>query len=218
MLKRITPTQVRELREQIGEGRVLTLKSDRAIYSYDLGHIPVYLKNLLFHSMPGCVVQPSSEEELIEIIKFCRAEGVRMITRTAASSGFGNVIPTGGEVVIDLSFLRQVVDFDPSVPSITVQSGTRWADVDAFLHEKGLALYTYPSSYYSSVGGWVATGGLGINSLRFGHLKNLLHPVSLFPFFYPYFADLHPLMTQGLSNSMDSRYDTGSIHKHKPIY
>jgi len=172
LLKRITPTQVRELREQIGEGRVLTLKSDRAIYSYDLGHIPVYLKNLLFHSMPGCVIQPSSEEELIEIIKFCRAKGVRMITRAAASSGFGNVIPTDGEVVIDLSFLRQVVDFDPSVPSITVQSGTRWADVDAFLHEKGLALYTYPSSYYSSVGGWVATGGLGINSLRFGHLKN----------------------------------------------
>jgi len=75
-------------------------------------------------------------------------------------------------VVIDLSFLNRVVGFDPSAPFITVQAGMRWADVDVFLNERGLALYTYPSSYYSSVGGWVATGGLGINSLRFGHLRH----------------------------------------------
>jgi glycolate oxidase len=86
------------------------------------------------------------------------------------------------EVVIDLSFLNRVVHFDPSIPAVTVQAGTRWADVDAFLQERGLALYTYPSSYYSSVGGWIATGGLGINSLRFGHLKDhVLSMRAVFP-------------------------------------
>lgn len=171
-MKRIPPAQVRELKEKVAKGRVLTLESDRAIYSHDLGEIPAYLRNFLFHSTPGCVIQPASEEELVDVIQFCRARAIPVITRTAASSGFGNVIPTAGEVVIDLSFLRDVVGFDSSVPSITVQAGTRWADVNAFLNERGLTLHTYPSSYYSSVGGWVATGGLGINSLRFGHLKN----------------------------------------------
>lgn len=171
-MKSISATQVREFRERVPKGRVLTLESDRAIYSYDLGEIPSSLKDFLFRSAPACVIQPSSEAELVEVVRFCRGHGVAVITRTAASSGFGNVIPTKGEVVIDLSFLHRVVDFDGSVPSITVQAGARWADVDAFLKERGLALHTYPSSYYSSVGGWVATGGLGINSLRFGHLRN----------------------------------------------
>lgn len=171
-MKSITPTQIFELSKRLPAGRVLTLESDRTLYSHDLGTIPKYFKGFLFNFIPGCVIQPTSEEELVEVIHFCRTRGIPMITRTAASSGFGNVIPTTGEVVIDLSFLNKVVDFDPAVPSITVQAGTRWADVDAILYERGLALHTYPSSYYSSVGGWVATGGLGINSLRFGHLKN----------------------------------------------
>jgi len=171
-LTHMTPNQIHELGRKLQVGRIITGESDRLLYSHDLGTIPKYLKRLLFDSTPGCVVQPAAEEELVEVMRFCRTHTIPAITRTTASSGFGNVIPTTGEVVIDLGFLNKVVDFNPSVPSITVQAGARWADVDGFLNGRGLALLTYPSSYYSSVGGWVATGGLGINSLRFGHIRN----------------------------------------------
>jgi FAD/FMN-containing dehydrogenase/ferredoxin len=171
-LKRISQPETDELEKHIGQGRVLALPSDRALYSHDLGNIPTYLKGTLFRSLPAWVVQPASEEELVEVLRFCRNRRVPVITRTAASSGFGNVIPTQSEGVIDLGCLNRIVRFDSTAPSVTVEAGARWADVDAFLNEKGLTLHTYPSSYYSSVGGWVATGGLGINSLRFGHLKN----------------------------------------------
>ena len=30
---------------------------------------------------------------------------------------------------------------------------------------------TYPSSKFSTVGGWISTGGIGINSFRYGHLS-----------------------------------------------
>ncbi len=171
-MKTITSTQIVELGQRLTEGRVMTLASDRELYSHDLGTFPNSIRGLLFRFTPGCVVQPAREDELVEVIRYCRAHGIPIISRTTASSGFGNVIPTAGEVVIDLSFLNRVIDFDPSLLSVTVQAGTRWVDLDGFLEGRGLALYTYPSSYYSSVGGWVATGGLGINSLRFGHLKN----------------------------------------------
>ena len=171
-MKSIRLRETDEIEKHIGQGRILALPSDRALYSHDLGNIPTYLKGTLFRSLPAWVVQPVSEEDLVEVLKFSRNRRVPVITRTAASSGFGNVIPTRSEGVIDLGCLNRIVRFDPSAPSVTVEAGARWADVDAFLNEKGLTLHTYPSSYYSSVGGWVATGGLGINSLRFGHLKN----------------------------------------------
>ncbi|MGQ9719036.1 MAG: FAD-binding protein [Nitrososphaerales archaeon] len=31
---------------------------------------------------------------------------------------------------------------------------------------------TYPSSWFSTVGGWISTGGYGINSFKYGHIKN----------------------------------------------
>ena len=171
-MKSTTPIQAGELEKRLANGRFLTRESDRAIYSHDLGNIPSYIKGSLFRSLPAWVVQPASEEELVEVLRFCRNRRVPVITRTAASSGFGNVIPTQSEGVIDLGRLNRLIRFDPSVPSVTVEAGARWADIDVFLNQRGLTLHTYPSSYYSSVGGWVATGGLGINSLRFGHLKN----------------------------------------------
>jgi len=30
---------------------------------------------------------------------------------------------------------------------------------------------TYPSSKFSTVGGWISTGGVGINSFRYGRLS-----------------------------------------------
>ena len=30
---------------------------------------------------------------------------------------------------------------------------------------------TYPSSKFSTVGGWISTGGYGINSFKYGHLS-----------------------------------------------
>jgi ferredoxin len=36
--------------------------------------------------------------------------------------------------------------------------------------KQGLCLMTYPSSKFSTVGGWISTGGIGINSFRYGQL------------------------------------------------
>jgi ferredoxin len=37
--------------------------------------------------------------------------------------------------------------------------------------KEGLCLMTYPSSKFSTVAGWISTGGYGINSLKYGHLS-----------------------------------------------
>jgi ferredoxin len=37
--------------------------------------------------------------------------------------------------------------------------------------KEGLCLMTYPSSKFSTVGGWISTGGYGINSFKYGHLS-----------------------------------------------
>ena len=54
---------------------------------------------------------------------------------------------------------------------IKVQTGVRWSELDDFLKNYGLSVRTHPSSFFSTVGGWLATGGYGIGSFQFGYLK-----------------------------------------------
>jgi FAD/FMN-containing dehydrogenase/NAD-dependent dihydropyrimidine dehydrogenase PreA subunit len=66
--------------------------------------------------------------------------------------------------------------------TITVEAGARWSDIDIIAKKEGLCLMTYPSSKFSTVGGWIATGGYGINSLRYGHLtKQIISMTVIMP-------------------------------------
>src|SRR2546422_2175528 len=76
-----------------------------------------------------------------------------------------------GGIVIDLSALRRVFGIDRERHLADVEAGVRLSTLQEVLRGEGLALRTYPSSWFSTVGGWVATGGDGINSLKFGPLS-----------------------------------------------
>ena len=52
-----------------------------------------------------------------------------------------------------------------------MEAGARWSDIDILAKKQGLCLMTYPSSKFSTVGGWISTGGVGINSFRYGRLS-----------------------------------------------
>ncbi len=60
--------------------------------------------------------------------------------------------------------------------TMTVEAGARWSDIDILAKKEGLCLMTYPSSKFSTVAGWISTGGYGINSFQYGHLPNRLCP------------------------------------------
>jgi len=77
------------------------------------------------------------------------------VPRGAASWGFGGVIPTRGGIVIDLSPFRNILNLDVAKKTVTVQAGARWSDIDILAKKSGLCLMTYPSSKFSTVGGWV---------------------------------------------------------------
>ncbi len=110
-------------------------------------------------------------EEIRKVLAFASERKVPVIPRGAASWGFGGVIPTRGGIVIDLSPFRRILALDTADKTVTVEAGARWGDIDIMARKEGLCLMTYPSSKFSTVGGWISTGGYGINSFRYGHLS-----------------------------------------------
>ncbi len=104
---------------------------------------------------------------------------IPVIARGAASWGFGGVIPTRGGIVVDLSPLRKILLLDKAHKTVTVEAGARWSDIDILAKKDDLCLMTYPSSKFSTVAGWIATGGYGINSYRYGHISKQIQSMTV---------------------------------------
>ena len=169
------------IEELVGDdARIIEGNFERELYSRDIGEVPFAKR--LFDTTPELVIQPKSVDTLKKIVRFANDEKVALFPRGSASSGLGGVVPTVKGIVLDLSFMNKIVELNREKETIKVQTGVRWSEIEDFLKPENLSLRAYPSSFFSSVGGWIATGGYGIGSYRFGHLKYQIESIGvMFP-------------------------------------
>jgi FAD/FMN-containing dehydrogenase/ferredoxin len=162
-----------ELRRRLSsEAKIYTELSSRRLYARDQGEPPRFAESfLLRRSIPDLIVQPATHDDVIAALRWALARELPVVPRGAATFGLGGAVPTQHGVVLDLSPLRLIEELNPDEQTVTVLAGTRWADIAHALAPYGLALRTYPTSWFSTVGGWVNTGGYGIGSTAFGHFQ-----------------------------------------------
>jgi Fe-S oxidoreductase/FAD/FMN-containing dehydrogenase len=138
-------------------------------YSHDMGSLPSLVEPLLGNTLSGGVVQPLTEEQVVRIVDLARDHNVSLVPRGKSTSGYGGVIPVEGSLVIDFAWMKGILEINPQAMTATVQPGVVWEQLEDALNKEGLALRTYPSSAPSStVGGWLAQGGLGFGAYEFG--------------------------------------------------
>src|SRR5437867_1018999 len=162
----------KELRRVLGpRARIIWHGAELDLYARDQADIPESLRRMLIRTTPDVVVQPETVEDVANVVAAAYDLGIPVIPRGAASFPLGGSVPTMGGVVIDLSAMRRIHAIDKERILADVDAGVRWSTLQEVLRGDGLTLRTYPSSWFSTIGGWVGTGGYGINSLKFGHLS-----------------------------------------------
>jgi FAD/FMN-containing dehydrogenase/ferredoxin len=167
-----TERAAQELRPRLSpEARVVVDGFERRLCRRDLARLPQFLERALLPDSPLLVVQPKTEADVIVLADFCRERGWPLIPRGIASSAFGGAVPAEAGVVADFSAMNRILAVDPGARSAAVQPGVRWADLCDALAPHGLAPMTTPTSLFSTVGGWVSTGGMGIDGFKYGHLR-----------------------------------------------
>jgi len=159
------------LRGKFGD-RVTFDETERRLYGHDIAAIPNLVKPLIGDTTPDAVVQPQSEEELVELARWAHQQKIPLTPRGKASSGYGGAIPVHRGLVVDFYRMREVVAIDAEALTVTVQPGITWEQLDKQLKPCDLTLCLYPTSYPSStVGGWLAQGGAGIGSYEYGYFR-----------------------------------------------
>lgn len=159
------------LKEIFGE-RVRTDRVERKMYSFDIGAMPRLVKPFVPAGTAGAVVRPKTEDEIVALVKLAAAEGLKVVPRGWATSGYGGVLPPDGAVVADMSGMHKVLSIDRKAMTATVQASAIWEEIERELVKDGLALRLYPSSSPSSgAAGWLAQGGSGFGSYEYGLFK-----------------------------------------------
>ena len=147
-------------------------KIERKIYSHDVGDLPMLIKPIVGNILADAIVQPSSEKEIIELVKWAKEHGIPLVPRGKATSGYGGVFPMKQGLIVDFYRMDRLLIIDKQDQTVTVQAGIVWEDLDKHLKGQNLTLRLYPSSYpASTVGGWLAQGGAGFGSYEAGWFR-----------------------------------------------
>lgn len=164
-----------ELRPVLSPGaRLGTQAFERRLLGRNLARVPPLVQGLLHRTIPLLTVQPGTEADVAALVRFAAARRLSVYPRGISSSAFGGAVPTRNGLVLDFSSMAEILALDRAARSVRVQPGVRWADLCARLEPEGLAPLTTPTSRFSTVAGWAATGGLGLEGFRYGHFAQAL--------------------------------------------
>ena len=156
---------------------ILNTDFEANLYAKETVELPPILKKML--PKIQSVYQPENIQDLQEVFSHARRNKLSIIPRGAGTSGMGGITPLKKSILTDLSHLNRILYYDKKKKTVLVESGLRWWELKQFLKKQSLDLYTCPTSLFSTVGGWLATGGCGINSFSYGHISNLVGSIEV---------------------------------------
>ena len=158
----------------LGPDAVITGRAERFAVSTDLW--PRHL--LRWRSggpriTPAAVIEPTSIEALVAVVKEARKVGYELVPYGAGSSVVGGATPEPGQVVVDLKRLDSIRAVDTERWMVHAEAGVNGEVLDRELKRQGWTQGHYPSSIYcSTVGGWIAARGAGQFSSRYGKIED----------------------------------------------
>src|SRR6202453_4178941 len=76
-----------------------------------------------YRQVPLAVVLPETTEQVAAVMRFCHANGVRVVPRGAGTSLSGGALPLADAVVVGLMRMNRILDIDYANRCATVQAG-----------------------------------------------------------------------------------------------
>ena len=117
------------------------------------------------------VVKPGSTDEVSKVLKYCNDNMLAVVPQGGNTGLVGGSVPVFDEIVINMSRMNKIRDFDEVSGTLVVDAGCILEVVDHFLAERN---HIFPLDLGAKgschIGGNVATNAGGLRLLRYGSL------------------------------------------------
>ena len=123
----------------------------------------------MFRALPMVVVLPETEQQVVDVLRACRALGVPVVARGAGTGLSGGAMPHAAGVVLGMAKFNRIVRLDPVSRTAVVQPGVRNLAISEAAAPYGLYYAPDPSSQIAcTIGGNVAENSGGVHCLKYG--------------------------------------------------
>ncbi len=129
-----------------------------------------------YRKMPLAVALPESEDQVVKILKACKALGVPVVPRGSGTGLSGGAMPIEQGLVLSLAKFKKILQVDPFTRTAVVQPGVRNLAISEAVAKHGLYYAPDPSSQIAcSIGGNINENSGGVHCLKYGlTLHNVL--------------------------------------------
>jgi D-lactate dehydrogenase len=133
---------------------------ERLAYGYD---------NSRQLALPDAVAMPTTREQVLALVRACRAHRVPVVARGRGTNTTGAAVPVAGGVVVSFERMQRIIDIRPGDRCAVVEPGVLNGDLQRALAPHGLFWPPDPTSAdYSTIGGNLACNAGGPRAVKYG--------------------------------------------------
>lgn len=126
-----------------------------------------------YRRMPLAVVLPETTETIANVMRYCNAQGIKVVARGAGTSLAGGALPAEDAIVIGVSKMNRVLDIDLAGRTMRVESGITNIAITAAVASDGFFYAPDPSSQLAcTLAGNLAMNSGGAHCLKYGVTVN----------------------------------------------
>ena len=149
-----------------GEG---VIAAEREMRPYESDGLTAY------RQLPMVVVLPETTEQVSRVLRFCHAEGIRVVPRGAGTSLSGGALPLADGVLLGMAKFNRIREIDFENRVAVVEPGVTNLAVTQAVEHAGFYYAPDPSSQIAcTIGGNVAENSGGVHCLKYGMTTNNL--------------------------------------------
>lgn len=133
-----------------------------------------------YRQPPMLVVLPETVDQVSAVLRWCHAEGVKVVPRGSGTSLSGGALPLADAVLLGMGKFKRVLDVDYDDRVAVVQPGVTNLAITQAVEARGFYYAPDPSSQIAcSIGGNVAENSGGVHCLKYGLTTNNVLGVEL---------------------------------------
>lgn len=168
---KVTPELIQEFKK-IVPGRVHEKEEMNEDYFHD--EMPIYGKGI-----PDVVIDATSTEDIAAIVKLCFSNNVPVIPRGAGTGLTGAAVAIYGGVLLDMSKMNQILDYDMENFVVRVQPGVLLNDLAEDAKHQELLYPPDPGEKFATLGGNVSTNAGGMRAVKYGCTRDYVRAMTV---------------------------------------
>jgi glycolate oxidase len=128
-----------------------------------------------YRQLPMVVVLPDTSEQVAQILRYCHAQGIKVVPRGAGTSLSGGALPLADGVLLGMGKFNRIREIDLENRVVVVEPGVTNLAITHAVQADGFYYAPDPSSQIAcSIGGNVAENSGGVHCLKYGLTTNNL--------------------------------------------